>query len=151
MLLAAIAFTVVACKEDTKEGEITSDVIHNPLSANGEKGAKAENAPEMTFVKDRLDFGDIVQGDNVSNVFEFTNTGKSDLILTAVTAGCGCTVAKNWPKDPIAPGESGTIEVIFNSAGKDGQQVKQIKVSANTYPTVTTVAIAGNVVVPEIK
>ncbi len=147
LVLAVIAFAAVGCKEEEKSG-VTGEIINNPMSANGEE---KKDAPIISFEKDRLEFGEIVQGESVSNVFNFTNTGKSDLVLTNVTAGCGCTVAKNWPKEPIAPGESGQIEVTFNSAGKEGQQVKRISVSANTFPSVTKVAIAGTVIVPEIK
>jgi len=32
---------------------------------------------------------------------------------------------KNWPKEPLAVGEEGTIDVEFNSTDRDGQQNKK--------------------------
>ena len=46
-------------------------------------------------------------------------------------AGCGCTVPQ-WPKEPIGPGESGTISVKFNSKNKPGPQNKNVTLTMNT-------------------
>jgi hypothetical protein len=50
-----------------------------------------------------------------------------------------------WPKEPIAPGATGEINVEFNSKGKPGQQHKQVTVTANTTPTETFLVIKGTV------
>lgn len=107
--------------------------------------------PVITFKEERIDFGKITEGDKVIRVFEFTNTGKSDLVISDVSAACGCTVPSNWPKQPVPPGESGKIEIQFNSEGKPGQQVKKITVLANTSPASTIVALAGEVIRPGVN
>ena len=102
------------------------------------------NAPVITFKDSKHDFGDIKQGDVVSYVFEFENTGKSPLILSQVQTTCGCTTPK-WPREPIAPGAKSSITAQFNSAGKMGQQNKVITVISNASNSPERVTIISNV------
>jgi len=106
--------------------------------------ANAANAPVMKFEKESHDFGKIKTGDKVNYDFQFTNTGKSPLIISEAHATCGCTIPE-WPKAPVKPGDSGIIKVTFNSAGKSGLQDKQITVTANTVPAQTMVHLIGEV------
>ena len=61
------------------------------------------------------DLGEIPQGKPVTIDFEFTNTGKEDVIIANAQASCGCTVA-NYPKEPIAPGKSAKVTATYNAA-----------------------------------
>ena len=72
------------------------------------------NAPEITFEKELIDMGTYNQFDDDSSKceFRFTNTGKEPLIIEKAKGSCGCTVP-NWPKDPIAPGESAVIKINY--------------------------------------
>ena len=137
LFIAILCTTMlVSCKD--KNGGITTDIINNPKGTGD-----PDYLPIMTFDEERIDFGTIKEGDKVTKVFKFTNTGKSNLVISNVSATCGCTVPNNWPKEPIEPGDKGQIEVTFNSQGKSGQQVKQITILANTSPGQNTVALAG--------
>ncbi len=78
-----------------------------------------------------FDFGEIKQGEKVSHVFRFTNTGTYPLKLSNVKPSCGCT-SPNWSQEPILPGEEGFVEVVFDSAGKLGAQMKSITVFLNS-------------------
>ena len=112
---------------------------------NAAKKIKAENlelakerdeeikigGPKLKFDKTEHDFGVINEGDVVETVFSFTNSGKSELIITSAKGSCGCTVPE-WPKEPIMPGESGEIKVKFNSDRKPNLQQKQITLVTNT-------------------
>ena len=71
------------------------------------------------------------EGDVVETVFSFTNSGKSELIITSAKGSCGCTVPE-WPKEPIMPGEKGSIKVKFNSDRKPNLQQKNITLVTNT-------------------
>lgn len=144
VLVIFCAGMLVSCKE--KQEGITTDIINNP-TVTGD----FEDMPVISFKEERIDFGKITEGEKVTKVFEFTNTGKSDLVISNVSATCGCTVPNSWPKEPIAPGKSGKIEVTFDSQNKPGQQVKQITVLANTNPASTVVAIAGDVIRPGVE
>ena len=100
--------------------------------------------PVMTFAESKFDFGNIKQGDIVEHVFKFKNTGNAPLVIKQVDVTCGCTTPE-WPKEPIAPGKSGTIKAVFNSAGKMGQQNKVITVQSNATNAPTQVTIISNV------
>ena len=97
----------------------------------------------IAFEEAAFDFGTVMDGDLVSKVFKFENTGDTDLILLTVKGSCGCTVPEDWPKHPIAPGDTGEITVTFNSANRVGKIRKTVRIEANTLPTVTTLAITG--------
>ncbi len=136
---------MISCNNNEKE--VSTDLVNNANTASEEKVDKAD-APVMTLEEEAFDFGEIAQGEKVYHSFKFTNTGKSDLIIASASATCGCTVP-TWPEKPIAPGESGEIEVVFDSKGKQGQQNKQVTVLANTQPGTNVFALKGTVVAPE--
>jgi hypothetical protein len=128
----------------TEEAQkLDTDVVTAPATASGEVG----DAPVMTFEKDVHDFGTIIQGEKVSYKFKFTNTGASDLLITDAKGSCGCTVPE-YPRTPVKPGESGEIDVIFDSTGKSGQQNKKVTITANTIPNMITLAINGTIEEP---
>lgn len=108
-----------------------------------------EIAAEFSFEKESHDFGTIDEGTMAKYDFEFTNTGKSPLIITNAQGSCGCTVPQ-WPREPIAPGETGKIHVEFNSSGRPGNQTKQVTLSANTIPNKKILRISAQVT-PEAK
>ncbi|GAB3231088.1 hypothetical protein GCM10027346_17230 [Hymenobacter seoulensis] len=122
---------------------VANPVVDNP-NVTGETEAPNPNAPVMTFAVADHDFGDIKPGQVVKHTFEFTNTGKSPLLIENATASCGCTTP-NWTKEPIAPGAKGTIDVQFDSQGKTGIQNKEVAIQANTQPTITKVVIKANI------
>lgn len=113
-----------------------------------EKATEVLPGPAITFEETTHDFGDIFQGDKVSYVFKFENTGDEPLIITDVRVTCGCTVP-DWPRDPIAPGESASLTVKFNSAGKKGRQNKVISVVSNSVSPVNQVTITSNVLIKD--
>ena len=121
-----------------------SEAAANPTVDNPNVVSDTEvpnpNAPVMTFAQTEHDFGDIQPGSVVKHTFEFTNTGKSPLLIENATASCGCTTP-NWTKEPIAPGAKGTLDVQFDSKGKQGLISKQVNVRANTQPATTTIII----------
>jgi len=100
--------------------------------------------PVFKFEETSYDFGTVNEGDMVNHVFKFTNTGEAPLVIKNATASCGCTVP-SWPKEPIAPGENGEIEVNFNSKGKTNRQNKTISITANTESSITRLTIKGMV------
>ena len=117
--------------------------IDNPNVASDTE-APNPDAPVMTFAESQFDFGDIQPDSKVRHTFRFTNTGKSPLLIADATASCGCTTP-SWTKEPIAPGGTGEMEVLFDSRGKEGLINKQVSVRANTQPNVTVIYIKGNI------
>jgi len=108
----------------------------------------AAGAPAFSFAQENHDFGTIAQGDKPQTTFTFTNTGDAPLIITQAKGSCGCTVPK-WPTEPIAPGATGKIDVVFDSTGKSGRQAKTVTLTANTVPNTKVLSISADVTVPE--
>ena len=103
------------------------------------------NAPtKIVFDKMAHDFGDIDQNSEHKMVFTFTNTGDKPLILESVVGSCGCTVPE-YPKEPILPGESNEIKVVYKPGKQKGMQNKLVTVIANTQPKDTRLNITANV------
>ena len=76
-------------------------VVHNPVTAEGGSvSVKDDNGPKIEFKETEYDFGTVMQGERLSHTFVFTNTGKSDLIISSAHASCGCTTSTP-PKAPI--------------------------------------------------
>lgn len=96
----------------------------------------------IAFETKKFTFEDAVSGDKVEATFEFTNTGNEALLISDVKTSCGCT-ASDYPKEPVAPGEKGTIKAVFDTAGKTGSQTKNITVMTNTEPSANVLIIEG--------
>ena len=128
MLTIIIAsILVVSCKDNA-----TSKVKKENVEQAEERDAKIKlGGAKISFDKTEHDFGTIKEGDIVETVFSFTNTGKSELIISSAKGSCGCTVPE-WPKEPILPGEKGEIKVKFNSDRKPNKQQKQVTLVTNT-------------------
>lgn len=149
LLLSATACDQPAAENEASNGEVTTDIINNPVSA-GEETVDTEDLPNFEFEEEVFDFGTISQGEKVKHMFRFINSGKSDLIISNATGSCGCTVPI-WPRNPIAPGEEGEIEVVFDSNGKQGRQHKTVTLVSNTVPNTKVIAIKGEILTPETK
>ncbi|MGB3852546.1 MAG: DUF1573 domain-containing protein [Tunicatimonas sp.] len=119
-------------------------LLLNVAYAQEDPKVEVTDGPKIVFAEDTHDFGDIEQGTKVSHVFNFENAGTQPLILSNVLTTCGCT-ATDWPRDPVAPGDGGKIEVSFNSAGKMGKQNKVITVVSNAVNAQERVKIITNV------
>lgn len=102
------------------------------------------NAADFKFEKEVHDFGTIKEGVQAEYVFKFTNTGKEPLVITNVQASCGCTTPK-WTKEPIKPGESGSVTAIYNSKGRPGNFNKAVTITSNAKTAQKVLFIKGNV------
>jgi hypothetical protein len=145
------ALLLAACKnadssgervEEIRPGSDIAELIRNP--ATSDAPTDTVNVPKILFDHTTHDFGDIEEGDIVTHTFSFTNVGKTPLAIAHVRSSCGCT-SPNWPKSPIPPGGKGEIEVRFDSQGREGASSKPVVVTANTYPSTTTLNITVHV------
>jgi len=98
------------------------------------------NADELTY-----NFGNISEADGpASHAFIIKNTGDAPLVITRVTASCGCAQPE-WNKEPIAPGKTGELKVTFNPKGRPGPFHKTVSIYSNGKKGSYTLAIKGNV------
>lgn len=152
LIIAATLFIFTACSQSSaneNQNKLGNEVeLVEQATVSVEKAALSGtgNIPKttMSFASMTHDFGAIEEGDKVSHVFTFTNSGDEPLIISDVKSSCGCT-SKEWPKEPVAPGAESQIMVEFNSKGKPGKQTKSITVNANTNPNPIRLTIKADV------
>ena len=145
-ILAAVALWGCQLTDHSERTEVTTEDIQ--FGRSGYEEVDPGELPRIEFQQREQDMGRVVQGAKVEKRFVFTNSGKSPLVISDVRSTCGCTVAKQWPKTPIAPGEGGEVTVSFDSEGRTGAQHKTITVVANTEPASTVLTLKGEVVGP---
>ena len=130
VILFAMSFTAFA-QEEQKTTEVNND----------------PNAPEIVFEKEVHDFGTIEYGGNGTYDFKFSNTGKSPLIISNARGSCGCTVPK-WPKEPIGKGQSGSINVQYDTK-RPGPFTKTVTINSNAKSATKVITIKGTVLPAE--
>ncbi len=127
-----------ATESVTPSANQVSPAPANPVNQTGGKTTTIK-FDEMSY-----DWGKLKEGEKMTHIFKFKNTGNNDLIISDARGSCGCTVPE-WPKEPIKAGKGGEIKVIFDSAHKNGPQSKTVTLTANTDPTNVVLMIKGNV------
>ena len=113
--------------------------------AQEETEVMEEGGPQITFENETIDYGTIEQNADGHREFVFTNTGDQPLVINRCQGTCGCTVPE-CQKEPVLPGESGTIQVKY-ATNRLGSFNKGVKVYSNATPegTPITVYIKGKV------
>jgi hypothetical protein len=161
LAITAMLFVgLMACEQKAGEGEgnenagtentagTTAGTSENAGNTGGTEATPEEALPLTTveFMEDSHNFGEIPEGEKVSHVFKFRNSGQNPLKVENVKPSCGCTTP-DWSKDPIPPGEEGFVTVEFNSQGKTGAQKKSVTVLFNnTDPKNKILNFTGEVI-----
>ena len=107
-------------------------------------GSDSTGKSVIIFREYQHDFGKVTEGEKVSYVFTFDNKGTSNLIISSATTTCGCTVPK-YDTKPIPPESNGTLEVVFDTSGREGMQTKTITVKSNASKPVVLLKITAEV------
>ena len=106
---------------------------------------------KITFQQTSHDFGQIGLGSKHVCEFPFTNTGKSNLVITDVVNSCNCTLSMlENDKKEYAPGESGKIIAGYADLNSEvGEAIKHIYVYSNDVdnPKIT-LSLKVNLVAP---
>lgn len=114
------------------------------ISASASNPKDSSHRAVIQFNTKELNFGKIHEGDSVYLIFKFVNSGNARLLINRGNSSCGCTKPK-WTEGFIMPGDSGEVQVIFNSVGRIGPQEKILSIYSNTYPPLTELKISGQV------
>lgn len=145
---------------EVKDGEKRSRLSSGSQSAEEMKlAAEERQAEQRKMEEERLasqttmevtpnvyDFGSIPKQTPVSTVFKIKNTGDKPLIINDAKASCGCTVPRK-PEEPIMPGETGELEVTFesNPSQAGAPMNKSVTITANIPGSQKVVSIKGQV------
>ena len=129
-----------------KSGDVVSTIsADGDLSQEARKNMESNHQREMQkrkdleaswttleFDKKVHDFGKVQADTDCFADVRVMNTGDKPLIISNVSASCGCTMPKR-PQGPIAPGQSDIIQVKFHSKpGQLNEVTKTVTVDANT-------------------
>ena len=119
-------------------------VKNNPISLANMDGHFFDDTTSVQLIDSTYDFGKVPEGTKVVYNYRFVNTGKKPLVIASARASCGCTVPEK-PEEPVKPGETGTLKVVFNSADRPGPTRKTITVVSNAYPAFPVLELTGEV------
>jgi len=131
--LLILSILIISCKNNDNNNEAKNANVQGETT-------------KIEFEKDFFDFGTIKRGEKVAYNFKFKNVGKENLLIIDVIPTCGCTSPK-WTKEIIPPDKEGRIEIVFDSSGYRGVQMKEIKVKSNSVRKELTLTIRANVLV----
>lgn len=105
----------------------------------------AQNNAQLSVEEITYNFGNIKESDGpASHVFIMKNTGNGPLVVTRVTASCGCA-RPEWSKEPISPGKTGELKITFDPKGRPGPFHKTVSIYSNGNKGSYTLSIKGNV------
>ena len=126
-ILLIAAFVAVSCNQNDAKSP----------AAKQQAMSDSANYTTLQWVDSAAqDLGTITQGQILEVSWRFKNTGNKPLVVSSVSASCGCTVAEK-PEQPVAPGATGLIKAKFDSNGHENEQHKEVYVTANTQGTTT--------------
>ena len=112
----------------------------------GKSGAQQQTGTaEISFREYEHDFGKVTEGEKVAYIFSFENKGPGTLVINSASTSCGCTVTK-FERNPIPAGNKGSLEVVFDTGGRNGLQTKTITVQSNSTEKVVILKITAEVI-----
>ena len=138
IVFGLVTFLIFSCDQDPSK-KINAENV----KAVEERIDKAYDSAEIEFEFDSYDFGEVKDGEIVEVDFNFTNSGKSDLIIFDASASCGCTVPEYPQNVNIKPGQSDKLKVRFDTANKPGKQIKSVTLTTNTNSGKKIIRISG--------
>lgn len=113
------------------------------LFVSSSKAYGQEKIAEIQFKETVIDYGIIENGEDGKKIFEFKNTGNAPLVFNRIFSSCGCTIPKK-PEKPVLPGESGEIQVNYDTK-RTGIFQKAITVKSNAKTPIIILRIKGEV------
>lgn len=127
---------------------ITGVLIASCGRSTGGTASKAASDTTGTafikFTETEHDFGKVKSGERIGCFFNYENTGDADLVVASASASCGCTVPK-YDRKPVPPGGKGTLEVVFDTSGREGLQTKTIVIQSNAENNLVILRIIAEV------
>ena len=115
--------------------------------SNSPEDKAMDRGQEIWFEEKMHDYGVIEQNGDGTWAFVFKNLGEKPFVINRVRSTCGCTVPE-WPREPIEPGSSGEIKVIYDTK-RTGTFLKSVIVYSTAANSPVKLQIKGKVVAPE--
>jgi hypothetical protein len=132
-------------KESTEGSDEMSVKASKEPQQAAETSAEADKLTTLTLEEKFFDFGKHKEGEQLLHTFVFKNTGNAPLKLQTVKTSCNCSHLK-WTKNKTyAPGDTGHINLRFDSKDKSGTQQKSFDIIANTEPKRTVIRFSAEI------
>ncbi len=163
ILFFLLGFVSISLNAQTKSTPVVTHPVKEVIAAPAKETAKpaalktettpapAENVESsnaiMTFESTIVDYGTIENGGEPLRVVKFTNTGTEPLVIKNARGSCGCTVP-TWEKNPIAPGQSSTIEIRYDTK-RTGPINKSVTITTNEGSGNHVLQVIGSVLPPK--
>ncbi|MBN1360166.1 MAG: DUF1573 domain-containing protein [Sedimentisphaerales bacterium] len=135
LLSAALLIAQSGCRAEARssqgpaaESQPDNEVEMSTLASAQEP---APDAPVISLEKTVHDFGEIGPGTSHTAKFKFTNTGKTPLIITRVSACCGTATKGVRNGQRFAPGRSGELEVEYRASTMPGDMKNSLYIYSN--------------------
>jgi hypothetical protein len=144
LLIAVFVGGALAAQTPTKTAPAAKPAPAKPAPAATTPAPQTD--PGYKFDKLDHDYGTIAKGAEPYCEFRLTNTGKTPLVIASAVGSCGCTVPE-YPKEPIAPGQTVIIKVRYDTQ-RIGHFEKQVTVTFAGIAQPTYLKIHGTVEAP---
>lgn len=89
----------------------------------------SQNAGKVEWIDRQINTGTVPYGEPVTASYSVKNISNENLLILQVKSACHCVVTE-WPKNPIEPGKTATINVTYDSK-KEGDFYKLVSVVTN--------------------
>jgi hypothetical protein len=138
LLLAGCQNSASTAKAPARQADNRTTVAQEPQTAaaakapEGVETAKAGGpGPRIVVEKAIYDFGEVGPDVKRTAQFKFTNSGKAPLKIAQVRTCCGVVARGVENGQEYAPGQSGTLELDYNTSLYPGTVSKQIYLMTN--------------------
>ncbi len=137
LLLLVLTTAIIMAQSDA-----TKKISKKEMKKEMEQVEQVTGA-QINFESKIVDYGEIEKGSDPLRKFAFVNDGTEPLVIKTAKGSCGCTVP-DYPREPILPGESGVIDVRYDT-NRMGQFQKTVTLSTNVSDQKIVLTIKGKV------
>ena len=133
LLISCVLLLQTGCQEQAKPAK-------ESLTAQTKPEATPEPdkpSPGITFENIVYDFGEVGPNRKNTGQIKFTNTGEALLKITKVERCCG--IVTRLGKMEYEPGESGTLQVTWNSGSRPSTMRRKLTIHSNDPNTPQTI------------
>lgn len=102
---------------------------------------------QVRWDQDTIYYGNIEEGTLLLDSFVVTNIGDRPYEIQDVRANCDCTIIR-YPSDPVLPGRSAAVRILFDSTRKVGRAQPGIIVYDNSLPNRRSILYLDGEIVP---
>ena len=121
LIITSLLIIVPSCTNPSSPGNSVSQENKSP-------GKKTQG--KIVFDKEIHNFGTLKDGEIVSYSFVFRNKGGSPFSIIKTDKSCGC-IDIQCSRNQVLPDESSIVEVVFNTAGEWGNQIKGVTIETS--------------------